>query len=209
MTAWTEGMLAFDSIAAIFFLILFSVFILFSVSPGLFPTYFVYIVLGLILFWFFSQINFSILALFSTHFYVLSIFLLVLTLIIGQVTRGTIRWIPIGSLTFQPAEIVRPLLLVFFAGYLTQKELTIQRLIKAFLLLALPLFLIVVQPSLGVSVLTFFGFLGVLIASNVNKKLIAVIISKTTTKNRMFFFAVSQPNLIASPRGNISFIYSM
>src|SRR3989344_6372473 len=90
---------------SIFFLILFSVFILFSVSPGLFPTYFVYIVLGLILFWFFSQINFSILALFSTHFYVLSIFLLVLTLIIGQVTRGTIRWIPIGSLTFQPAEI--------------------------------------------------------------------------------------------------------
>lgn len=158
----------------ILFLIIFSVFILFSVSPGLFPTYFIYIVLGLFLFWFFSQIDFSILALFSTHFYVVSIFLLVLTLIIGQVTRGTIRWIPIGSLTFQPAEIVRPLLLVFFANYLTQKELTTERLVKTLILLALPLFLIIVQPSLGVSVLTLFGFLGVLIASNVNKKLIIV-----------------------------------
>lgn len=156
------------------FLILFSTFVLFSVAPQLFPAYFIYIILGIIAFWFFSQVDFSILALFSTHFYVLSIFLLVLTLIIGQVTRGTIRWIPIGSLTFQPAEIVRPLLLVFFANYLTQNELTTERLIKAFLLLVPPLFLIIVQPSLGVSVLTFFGFLGVLIASNVSKKMIAV-----------------------------------
>lgn len=157
---------------AIFFLIIFSVFILFSVSPSLFPAYFVYLILGISLFWFFSQIDFSILALFSTHFYIISIFLLVLTLIIGQVTRGTIRWIPIGSLTIQPAEIVRPLLLVFFANYLTDKELTPNRLVKAIILLGIPLFLIVVQPSLGVSILTLFGFLGVLIASNVDKKLI-------------------------------------
>src|SRR3989344_605473 len=158
----------------IFFLILFSVFILFSVAPGLFPSYFVYIILGAVAFWFFSQIDYSILALFSTHFYVISIFLLVLTLIIGQVTRGTIRWIPIGGLTFQPAEIVRPFLLVFFANYLTARELDFARLFKAFVLLGLPFILILVQPSLGVAILTFFGFLGVLIASGVSKKFIVI-----------------------------------
>src|SRR3990167_9014475 len=159
---------------AILFLIVFSAFILFSVSPQLFPTYFIYIALGLISFWFFSQIEYPILSLFSTHFYAVSIFLLVLTLIIGQVTRGTIRWIPIGSLTFQPAEIVRPFLLIFFANYLTREELTLKKLLKAFILLGIPFILILVQPSLGVSILTFFGFLGVLIASGVNKRFIAL-----------------------------------
>jgi len=156
----------------IFFLIIFSSFILSSVSPQLFPGYFVYIALGLLSFWFFSQTDYSILALFSTHFYVISIILLLVTLVIGQITRGTIRWIPIGGLTFQPSEIVRPFLLIFFANYLTQKELNFKRLLKAFVLLGIPFLLILVQPSLGVAILTFFGFLGVLIASGVNKKFI-------------------------------------
>lgn len=160
----------------IFFLLLFSTFILFSVAPRLFPGYFVYLALGLISFWFFSQIDYSVLALFSTHFYIVSILLLVATLIIGQVTRGTIRWIPIASLTLQPAEIARPFLLVFFANYLTAKELDFPRLIKALLLLALPFSLILAQPSLGVAILTFIGFLGVLIASGVNKRLVVLAI---------------------------------
>ncbi len=149
-----------------------SLFVLSSIAPSLFPSYFVYIVLGFIVFWFFSQVGFEVISLFSKHLYVISIVLLLATLVIGQVTRGTIRWIPIGSLTFQPAEIVRPLLLVFFATYLTQRELTLKKLIQGGLLLIIPTFLILVQPSLGVSVLTVAGFFGVLMAADFNKKYI-------------------------------------
>ena len=149
-----------------------SLFILNSIAPSLFPSYFVYIALGLFVFWFFSAVGFEVVSVFSKHLYVISAVLLILTLIIGQVTRGTIRWIPIGSLTFQPAEIVRPFLLVFFANYLTQGELTLKRLVKAILLLLLPTFLILVQPSLGVSILTVAGFFGVLLAGDFNKKYI-------------------------------------
>ena len=149
-----------------------SLFVLGSITPSLFPTYLIYIALGIIIFWFFSSVGFEVVSLFSKHLYVISVFLLLLTLIIGQVTRGTIRWIPIGSLAFQPAEIVRPLLLVFFATFLTQRELTLKKLIKGGLLLALPAFLILVQPSLGVAVLTVAGFFGVLLAGDFNKKYI-------------------------------------
>ncbi len=45
---------------------------------------------------------------------------------------------------------------------------------KAFLLLALPVFLILVQPSLGVSILTIIGFFGVLLATRLSKKYILV-----------------------------------
>ena len=157
---------------ATLFLVALSVFLLMSVSPSLFPSYYIYIFVGLLAFWFFSQIGFEVASIFSRYFYASSIFLLILTLIIGQVTRGTIRWIPIGGLSLQPAEIVRPFLLVFFADYLTRGELRLNNLFKAVGLLAIPAFLILVQPSLGVTILTLIGFLGILLASDFNKKYI-------------------------------------
>ena len=157
---------------AVAFLLVLGVFVLKSIAPALFPLYFVYIFIGLIAFWFFSQVDFDVISLFSTHLYVLSIILLVATLVIGTVTRGTIRWIPIGPLTLQPAELVRPLLLVYFAVFLTREKLGLKSFAKAVLLLALPAFLIFVQPSLGVAILTVIGFFGVLTASDFNKKYI-------------------------------------
>src|SRR3989344_5701442 len=95
----------------IIFLIALSVFVLNAISPTIFPDYFVYILISLIAFLIFSKIDFEILSLFSKHIYIFSLLLLVLTLIIGQVTRGTIRWIPIGPISLQPAELVRPFLI--------------------------------------------------------------------------------------------------
>ena len=156
--------------ASIVVLTTISIIILSSIAPQLFPAYIFIIVIAIISFWFFSQIGFDIVALFANHFYIISIALLVLTLIIGNVTRGTIRWIPLGPLNLQPGEIVRPLLLVFFANFLTREKLTLKRTFKAFLLLALPTILILIQPSLGVSIMMVVGFIGVLIATNFNKK---------------------------------------
>ena len=95
-------------------------------------------------------------------------------IIIGQVTRGTIRWLSFGALNVQPAEIVRPFILLFFAKYLYEKDLTFKRILTTFVLLVIPLFLILIQPSLGVTVLTAAGFLGVLLASDVDKKKIGI-----------------------------------
>lgn len=148
--------------------------VLSSIAPGLYPFYLVIILLGVISFWFFSQVGFEVVAIFSKHLYIVSIFLLVLTLIIGNVTRGTIRWIPLGPLNLQPAEIVRPFILAFFAVFLTKEKLTGKRFFQAVLLLILPAFLILVQPSLGVSILTVAGFAGVVIATNFNKKYIVI-----------------------------------
>lgn len=157
---------------SILFLLVLSVVLLNSIAQALFPSYFIYIVIAVIAFWFFSQIGFEIVSLFSKHLYIISILLLLLTLIIGSVTRGTIRFIPLGPLSFQPAELIRPFLLVFFANYLTNSQISVIKMLKSIALLILPVILILVQPSLGVSVLTVVGFFGVLLASNFNKKYI-------------------------------------
>jgi rod shape determining protein RodA len=157
------------SIAVGFLLVLSSV-ILKSVAPGLFPGYFIYIGVSILFFWFFAKVGFEVVSLFSTHFYVISIVLLLLTLVIGRITNGTIRWIPIGSFTLQPSEIVRPLLLVFFANFLTNGRLKFNKMAKAATLLVIPVLLILIQPSFSVSVLTLVAFIGVLLASDFDKK---------------------------------------
>lgn len=155
---------------SVIFLLVLSTIVLRSIAPSIFPVYFIYLGFSLLVFWIFSQIDFDIVSLFSKHFYVLSLILLVITLIIGSVTRGTIRWIPIGPLSLQPAEIVRPLLLVFFANFIVERKLTFKRFIWALIFLLIPVTLILVQPSLGVSVLTVVGFLGVVLSGNFDKK---------------------------------------
>lgn len=155
---------------SVFFLIIFSIVVLNSLSRPLFPLYFIYISFAVLAFWFFSQIDFDVISLFSKHFYIGSIILLLLPIIIGRVTRGTIRWIPIGPLSLQPAELVRPFLLVFFANYLAKGQFGAKKALKALGLLVIPVILILVQPSLGVSILTVVGFIGVLMASKFDKK---------------------------------------
>jgi rod shape determining protein RodA len=155
----------------IFLLLIFSFFILNSINPSLFPSYYWYFGLGILIFLFFSLFDFEIVSAFSKYFYIISIILLLITLVMGQVTRGTVRWIPIGSFSLQPSEIVRPFLLVFFANYLTEKKLDFKRLLKIIILMAIPLVLILVQPSLGVTALTALGFLGIYLASEADKKI--------------------------------------
>jgi len=147
-----------------------SILVLYSIAPSLFPIYFVYLILALIAFIILSQIDFEVISLFGNHFYVLSLIILMVTLLIGRVTRGTIRWIPLGPLSIQPAEIVRPFLFIFFANYLSSQNLKLGKFLKAIILLGIPVFLIFIQPSLGVSLLTIAGFIGILLASTINKK---------------------------------------
>jgi len=147
-----------------------SVIILRSIAPFVFPNYFVFIVIGIMIFFLASSVDFEVFEAFAPHLYLFGVLLLIVTLIIGQVTRGTIRWIPVGSFTIQPAEIVRPFLVLYAARFLSSKELDRARVLKAAVVLLLPLVLIVVQPSLGITVLTLIGFSGVGLSLPFNKK---------------------------------------
>ena len=165
-------------VGIIIFLLLYSMFVLRSIAPFLFPTYLFYVIFSIVIFFLFSKITFNIFTLFSKQFYIGSIIFLVLPVIIGQITRGTFRWINLGLSTIQPSEIIRPFLFIFFSSFLAGENLKIDKFIKSLLLFLLPFILILVQPSLGVAALTAIGFLGIILASNFEKKyLIAVFLS--------------------------------
>ena len=172
-------------------LVLFGLIILRSIASSLFPFYFVYIFAAIIAFIIFSHIDFDILLLFSTHLYILSVLSLLLPLAIGEVTRGATRWIQIGSVTIQPTELIRPFLILFFAKFLVDRKLDIRNITKALILLVIPLVLILLQPSLGVAVLTLAGFSGVSLSLKYNKKLLLLMGLAGAAISPVFWFILA------------------
>jgi len=165
-----ESRLDFILVIVIGFFLVLSFIVLKSIAPSVFPSYLIFVIISIISFYVFSKIDFDVLSLFSNHFYFVGVLLLLFTLIIGQVTRGVIRWIPLGKLSVQSAEIAKPFFLIFLANYIYKENITFKRFIKAILLSLLPLILVLIQPSLGIALLTAVGFLGVFLASSLKKK---------------------------------------
>ncbi len=113
------------------------------------------------MFYIFYFISFEVLKYFSLHLYIIGVILLILTLIIGRVTRGAIRWIPIGNFTFQASEVIRPFLLLFFAKTVSEYKGGFKNILLVVLIAMLPVILIAIQPSFGVSIITFMGLISI------------------------------------------------
>ena len=94
---------------------------------------------------------------FSPVFYVITIILLILVLIIGRNVGGNQAWIPIGSFRLQPSEFAKFATCLLLARYLSSGTIKVQDLrtqvIAAFIII-LPTALILLQPDAG-SALTF------------------------------------------------------
>jgi rod shape determining protein RodA len=88
----------------------------------------------------------------ANTFYLLGLAPLVLVLSpLGSATNGTQAWFSLGPLALQPAEIMKPLLIVALAAHGTRAggPLDGRRLFGALLLLAVPTGLMLLQPDLG------------------------------------------------------------
>jgi rodA_shape: rod shape-determining protein RodA len=83
--------------------------------------------------------------------YGFNIIMLIVVRIAGDSANGAARWIGIGSFRFQPTELSKIILIVFFAKFFMDHEETLNTLKTLALsgvLLAVPLFLILEQPDL-------------------------------------------------------------
>lgn len=87
--------------------------------------------------------------------YGLTIAMLLAVHFFGRDVNGATRWIDFGFTTFQPSELAKILLVLFFAKYIMNHEDEITKpvtIIKAVLLMAVPCFLIYKQPDLSTTI---------------------------------------------------------
>ena len=114
---------------------------------------------GIFLMFFISKIDYRIYKNFYKIAYVISIIALLSVAIpkIGVEVNGARRWIDIGFGTFQPSEIAKICLIVFYAGYLTEHKNDLpffwKGCIKSFFWLAPPIIILFfLQDHLSASV---------------------------------------------------------
>ena len=94
---------------------------------------------------------------YSWTVYVINVLLLVLVLILGDKGMGAQRWIIIGSIRFQPSEIMKISLILVLARWFSKnnadRSLNFLNLIMPFVLTMIPALLIMKEPDLGTGVL--------------------------------------------------------
>jgi rod shape determining protein RodA len=112
-----------------------------------------YVCIGVMLFWIVSHIDYHTLLGHAYVLYGLSVAGLVLVFVLGTVTMGARRWIPLGGgFKLQVSEFVKIAMLLLMARYLTdlKKEyLNWKDLLKITGLVLVPMVLVAKQPDLG------------------------------------------------------------
>lgn len=95
----------------------------------------IFAVIGLALMWFVSKIDYRIYKKFYWLIYWLSVGVLLLVLIpgLGIESGGARRWINLGFTQFQPSEITKIGLIIFYAGYLTDHKEDLRSFKKGFI----------------------------------------------------------------------------
>lgn len=112
---------------------------------------FVGVILGLIIMVILSLMDYSWIMNFQWFMYGFNIIMLIVVRIAGFSANGAARWIGIGSFRFQPTELSKIILIVFFAKFFMDHEEnlnTLKTLAASAGLLAVPLILILEQPDL-------------------------------------------------------------
>ncbi|MGN0312380.1 MAG: FtsW/RodA/SpoVE family cell cycle protein [Lachnospiraceae bacterium] len=96
-------------------------------------------------------------------------------LLVGDDSKGAQRWIEIGGFRFQPSELAKILIILFFAYFFAknmEKINTLKILIISFLLAGVPLVLILEQPDLSTTIVTAVMFCVMLFVAGLSWKIV-------------------------------------
>ena len=92
--------------------------------------------------------------------------------------RGTTGWIGFSSFNVQPVEIVKLIMVIFLASFLSKKKNELSNLVKivaSIVLVSIPVFLVIKQPDFGSSIIIMGTWIVMLLVSGINKKSIFVL----------------------------------
>ena len=142
-----------------------------SIKPENLPSHIMFLSIGILFFTVILFIDKNILYSFSGYLYIFGLFLLLLPLIFGTVTRGAVRWIDIGIFTIQPSEIIKPLVILFSATYWSAvKKFSIKKLLRYLIYVSPSVGLVILQPDLGSALIIVVGIVTSLLFSGITFK---------------------------------------
>ena len=136
-----------------------------------FLKHFVFVVIALIIILFISLQKRETIKAYLPYFFIISLLLLFLVPLIGTEVKGAKRWLDIPFLPrFQPIEILKPFFILILAQIISSQIIhnLYRKYFYTLVLLSAVLFLLIIQPDLGQSVLLFSSWLVMVFSSGIN-----------------------------------------
>lgn len=158
-----------------FLLVSIGILVIYSSSPELALQQIIFTIIGMVIFFFISQLDLLSLKNLAKPLYILMVIMLVAVLILGIETRGTLRWFPLGIFNVQPAEFAKPVLILFLSKFWLEHGPSWRNIFKSLLWFAPPFLLIFKQPDLGSSLTLIAIWLGILLAVHISIKKILIL----------------------------------
>ena len=136
------------------------------------------IVVSLVIMFLFSMVDYHRLIDLYWFGYIVSLALLMIVILKGHDSHGASRWIQIGGFTFQPSEITKIMLILFFAKFIMKyrdRIRSISFVMLCVLLLAPPVFLVLKQPDLSTSIMLLVIFTSILFVGGMDRRLLTTV----------------------------------
>jgi len=134
------------------------------------------LLVGLVVMLFIAQIPPLIYRKWAVPVFIVGLLMLVSVLLFGHVGKGAQRWLDLGFMKFQPSEIMKLIVPIMIAWFVSQDNLPVKisTVVLAFILVLLPTLLIAKQPDLGTSLLIASSGIFVIFLAGASWKLIGV-----------------------------------
>lgn len=129
------------------------------------------------------------------YLYVANLALLILVLILGTETKGSMRWISIGFFDLQPSEIAKVIVIITLAKLLADREGRFERfsnVMPAILATALPMLLVFFQPDLGTSLVFIAVLMGMLYLAGVRARYLLYMVAAGAVVAPLLWFSFLQ-----------------
>ncbi len=150
-------------------------------------------VLGLVVMVCVSLVDYSFVLSFHWIFYALTCGLLMVILIpgVGDHSLGATRWITFHNFRFQPSEVAKIFIVLFMAKYLMQHQENLnkpKRMMLTALLAGIPLLLIVVEPDLSTTIVTFLVIFAMVFYAGLSYKVVGTVLGLIFTGAFLMIF---------------------
>jgi rod shape determining protein RodA len=158
----------------IIFLLSLGILVIFSSDTQLAIQQLIIALMGLVIYWLISLTDIETYEGYIQYLYWATVILLGIVFIVGIETRGSTRWIPIGSLHLQPSEFIKPVIILLLAKFWSNHQSNWLNIGKSFLWILPSLILIFKQPDLGTTLIIMAIWLLMLVGANTSLKKIIV-----------------------------------
>ncbi len=156
-------------------------------------------VLGVVLMLAVSLLDYTWILNFNWLIYIGSIALLLLVIVssFGSSGGGATRWLDIFGFRFQPSDIAKIMLILFFARFFENREEkinTVQTILFSVLLIAIPLFMIIREPDLSTTIVLALVFCVLIFLAGLSYRVILGILLVVIPVAAIFMTIIMQPD---------------